>query len=254
MNEHLKALVIGGSGSLGSEVCRILSKHNFDVVFTYHHGKEKAERLVKTLSDQENFIEALYLDLNDITNVREVVHASHKKLGGIDSLIITSGIATGHFSDGTPVVPEFFEITPEMYANMMSVNVRGIFFTVQEVARIMTASKKIGRIVIVGSIDGIKLLPSPVDYACCKAALWGMTQALTKELGQYDILVNMVAPGILEGGIAELLSEDLLNEYLKHCSLKRVGKFSEIANMAVFLAGSKNTYLTGHAIVLDGGL
>ncbi|MCP4367920.1 MAG: SDR family oxidoreductase, partial [Deltaproteobacteria bacterium] len=195
----------------------------------------------------------LYLDLHDMTNVREVVQTSHKKLGGIDSLIITSGIATGHFSDGMPIVPNFFDITPEMYDNMMSVNVRGIFFTLQEVAKIMTASKT-GRIVIVGSIDGIKLLPSPVDYACCKAALWGMSQSLAKELGKYNILVNMVAPGILEGGIAELLSAELMQEYVKHCSLKRVGTFSEIANMIVFLAGPKNTYLTGHAIVLDGGL
>ncbi|MCP4367693.1 MAG: SDR family oxidoreductase [Deltaproteobacteria bacterium] len=253
MDDHLKALVLGGSGSLGAEVCRVLAKHNVDIVFTYHHGKENADRLVKALSSQGIFIESLSLDLHDMTNVREVVQASHEKLGGIDSLIIASGIATGHFSDGMPVVPDFFDITPEMYDDMMSVNVRGIFFTLQEVARIMTVSQK-GRIVIVGSIDGIKLLPSPVDYACCKAALWGMCQSLAKELGKYNILVNMVAPGILEGGIAELLSAELMQEYLKHCSLKRVGTFSEIANMIVFLAGPKNTYLTGHAIVLDGGL
>ncbi|MCP4400261.1 MAG: SDR family oxidoreductase, partial [bacterium] len=160
---------------------------------------------------------------------------------------------TGDISDGMQVVPKFFDITPEVYDKMMRVNVRGIFFTLQEAARIMSASQK-GRIVIVGSIDGIKLLPSPVDYACCKAALWGMTQGLAKELGQYNILVNMIAPGILEGGIAELLSEELMQEYLKHCSLKRVGTFSEIANMVAFLAGPKNTYLTGRAIVLDGGL
>ncbi|MCP4396752.1 MAG: SDR family NAD(P)-dependent oxidoreductase, partial [bacterium] len=128
MNEPLKALVIGGSGRLGVEVCRILATHNFDIVFTYHHGKEKAERLVATLSSKGNFTESLYLDLNNITDIQDVVRASQKKLGGIDSLIIASGIATGDISDGMQVVPKFFDITPEVYDKMMRVNVRGIFF------------------------------------------------------------------------------------------------------------------------------
>ena len=81
-----------------------------------------------------------------------------------------------------------------------------------------------------------------------------MTQAMAKELGKHNILVNMVAPGILEGGIAGLLRDDLMDEYLKHCSLKRVGKFSEVADAVAFLAGPQNTYLTAQAVILDGGL
>ena len=78
--------------------------------------------------------------------------------------------------------------------------------------------------------------------------------ALSKELGDRNILVNMVAPGILEGGVAKLLSEELMAEYLKHCSLRRTGKFSEVANVIAFLAGPGNTYVTGQAVILDGGL
>ncbi len=100
----------------------------------------------------------------------------------------------------------------------------------------------------------MKPVPAPVDYACCKAALWGMTQALSKELGKYNILVNMVAPGVLEGGIAALLSDELMSEYVNHSALRRVGTFSEVAKMIAFLAGPRNTYLTGQAVILDGGL
>ena len=81
-----------------------------------------------------------------------------------------------------------------------------------------------------------------------------MTQALSKELGDSNILVNMVAPGILEGGVAKLLSDDLMAEYLKHSALRRTGKFSEVANVIAFLAGPWNTYVTGQAVILDGGL
>lgn len=111
-----------------------------------------------------------------------------------------------------------------------------------------------GKIIIIGSIDGVKIAHPPVDYACSKGALWGLTQALAKELGPHNILVNLVAPGVLEGGTAEYLTEEMMTEYLKHSSLKRVGKYSEIAGMVMFLAGERNTYITGQAVVLDGGL
>ncbi|MCP4689231.1 MAG: SDR family oxidoreductase, partial [Desulfobacterales bacterium] len=149
--------------------------------------------------------------------------------------------------------PKFLEITPEGYDRMSDVNVRGVLFVCQEAARIMAAAGG-GKIVIVGSIDGVKSVPGPVDYACCKGALRGMTWAMAKELGKYNILVNMVAPGILEGGVAEYLSEELMTEYVKHCALRRVGAFSEAARVVAFLAGEKNTYLTGEAVMLDGGL
>ena len=236
-----------------TSVCKTLSQKGFDIVFTYFKGKDRATRLEEEIGDQGRFARGLQLDLNCIENIQQVVEQANKTLNGIDSLVISSGIAAGNSTENDTTVPDYFDITPDIYNTMMQVNVRGVFFVIQEVARIMSISRK-GRIVIVGSIDGIKLLPSPVDYACCKAALWGITQSLAKELGKHNILVNMVAPGILEDGIAELLSDKLMQEYLKHCSLKRVGTFTEIASMIAFLAGEKNTYLTGQAVVLDGGL
>jgi len=225
--------------------------NGFDIAFTYHLRRAGADKLMEAIHRKGCEAQAFHLDLNDIEQVRGVVERANEKMGAIDSLIIASGIATGLKQEDR--VPKYFEITPQEYDKMMIVNVRGVFFACQEAARIM-ASGSGGRIVIIGSIDGIKPVPSPGDYACCKGALWGMTQALSKELGKHGILVNMVAPGILEGGIADLLSEDLMKEYLKHCSLKRVGTFSEIAKMIAFLAGHKNTYLTGQAVILDGGL
>jgi NAD(P)-dependent dehydrogenase (short-subunit alcohol dehydrogenase family) len=110
-----------------------------------------------------------------------------------------------------------------------------------------------GQIVVVGSMDGVKTVPAPVHYAAGKGALRAMVQALAKELGEKRILVNMVAPGILEGGLARLLSDELLQEYLKHSSLRRTGTAREIAELVAWLA-LENTYVTGQSIVLDGGL
>ena len=248
-----RALIIGGSGSLGSVICRVLAESGFSVAFTYYQGEEKARRLLDALQGAGHKASALKTDLADPENARAVVHEAHQKMGGLDALIIASGIASAYAPQGHFELPKLQEITPTIFDKVFSVNVRGVFFACQEAARLMSGNSG-GKMVMIGSIDGVKIAHPPVDYACSKAALWGLVQALSKELGPHNILVNLVAPGVLEGGIAQYLTPDMMNEYLKHASLKRVGKFFEIANVVAFLAGEKNTYITGQAIVLDGGL
>lgn len=246
-----KALVIGGCGGLGTEVCRTLGRKGFDIAFTYHSSQKKADSLVSEFNDRKIAASALHMDLGDLAEVKQTIRHAQRALGSLDALVISSGLATGRTA--AERVPKYLTVTVRDFDRLMNINVRGVFFACQEAARIMTSAGA-GRIVIVGSIDGVKPVPAPVDYACSKGALWGMTQALSKELGDSNILVNMVAPGILEGGVATLLSEDLRGEYLKHCSLRRTGKFSEVASVIAFLAGPWNTYVSGQAVILDGGL
>lgn len=231
----------------------MLVQKGFDLAFTYHLGHEKAATLSEELHEQGCAAHAFQLDLTDIGQVKKVVRKANEALGRLDSLIITSGLATVRSVDGQPILPKYDEITPDDFDQMLKVNVHGVFFACREAALIMSEQGG-GRIVITGSIDGVKIAHPPADYVCCKSALLGITQALAKELGKENILVNMIAPGILEDGIGNHISETLKDEYIKHCSLKRFGKFSEIANVAAFLAGSKNTYITGQAVILDGGL
>jgi 3-oxoacyl-[acyl-carrier protein] reductase len=142
-------------------------------------------------------------------------------------------------------------ISEQGWDEMMDVTAKSTFAACQAAARAMGPQG--GQIVVVGSMDGVKSVPAPIHYAAGKGALRAMVQALAKELGPKRILVNMVAPGILEGGLARLLSDDLLQEYLKHSSLKRTGTAHEIAEMVAWLA-LENSYVTGQAILLDGGL
>ncbi|PYU88268.1 MAG: hypothetical protein DMG08_26125, partial [Acidobacteria bacterium] len=100
---------------------------------------------------------------------------------------------------------------------------------------------------------GVKPVPAPVHYAASKGALGAMTRAMAKELGEHKIRVNMVAPGIMEDGISKTLVDSLMQEYVKHCGLKRVGKLSEIASIVAWFA-QHNTYVTGQIILADGGL
>jgi NAD(P)-dependent dehydrogenase (short-subunit alcohol dehydrogenase family) len=131
---------------------------------------------------------------------------------------------------------------------MMDVNAKSTFFAVRRAAPLMRDG---GNVVVIGSIDGVKMVPAPVHYAAAKGALQGMVGAMAKEFGERRIRVNMVAPGILDGGLSRDIPPNLLAEYIKHCGLKRLGTMGEIAAMVAWLA-LRNTYVTGQTILIDG--
>ena len=79
------------------------------------------------------------------------------------------------------------------------------------------------------------------------------TEALAKELGHHNVCINLVALGILQGGLSENLGQELKDAYLTHCCLKRLGTMQEVAELVAFLV-LENTYVTGQTLILDGGL
>jgi NAD(P)-dependent dehydrogenase (short-subunit alcohol dehydrogenase family) len=248
MDTPARTIVIGGSGYVGAAICRQLVRDGHAVVFTYCRNAAPARALAEELG-----VSALALDLAAEETIAPVLQKACEALGGLDALVIASGLATAHERAGQPLVPAWHEVAPDAFRRMLAVNVTGPFLACQWAAGRMAPQRR-GRMVIIGSIDGVKPVPSPVDYACCKAALVGLVQSLAKDLGRHQILINLIAPGILDGGIAALLSPELHAEYVKHCTLKRVGTPAEIAAWAAFLIGTRNTYVTGQTVILDGGL
>jgi NAD(P)-dependent dehydrogenase (short-subunit alcohol dehydrogenase family) len=234
-----RCLVLGGSGYVGAEVCRLLGERGAQVALTYWRNEVQFPGAL-----------ALRVDLRNFAAAGRAVEQAAEHWGGLDALVQCAGTA------GDPTLyqgkdkDKFQKITEQGWDEMMDLTAKSSFAACQAAARRMPDG---GQIVIVGSMDGVKSVPAPVHYAASKGALRAMVQALAKELGSKRILVNMVAPGILEGGLAKLLSDDLLQEYLKHCSLKRTGSAREIAELVVWLA-LENSYVTGQSIVLDGGL
>jgi NAD(P)-dependent dehydrogenase (short-subunit alcohol dehydrogenase family) len=102
-------------------------------------------------------------------------------------------------------------------------------------------------------MEGVKMVPAPVPYAATGGALTAMARAFAKELGPRGVRVNVVAPGVLDGGLSAALPADLRAQYLKHTGLRRVGRREEAASIIAWLA-IENTYVTGQTLVIDGGL
>jgi 3-oxoacyl-[acyl-carrier protein] reductase len=248
VNEPVKCLVLGGSGALGRVVCATLAEQGARVAFTYHAGEAVARDLLPKLPGGH----AARLDLLSVGEIDRAIDDASAALGGLDAFVQCAAVAHTVKSTGPKVHHLMGDVDEPGWDRMMDVNVKSTFFAARKAAEVLKRGKG-GNIVLVGSIDGVKSVPSPVHYAAAKGALGGMTQSMAKELGEHKIRVNMIAPGILEAGLSRILPDELLKEYLKHCGFKRLGKLSEIAAVIAWFA-QRNTYVTGQTILADGGL
>lgn len=243
-----RCLVFGGSGALGRVVCRALADEGSRVAFTYHTGEAGARELAPHLKDGL----ALPLDVSSVRDIERTVDEVACAFGAIDAFVQCAGVAVTMECGGTKSHHRIPEVDEGGWDRIMDVNAKSTFFAVRRVLEPMKRAGG-GNIVFIGSVDGVKPAPSPVHYAASKGALAGMTQAMAKELGEDRIRVNMVAPGLMDGGLSRALPDNLRAEYLKHCGLKRVARVPEIAAVVAWLA-LHNTYVTGRTLLVDGAL
>lgn len=247
----LRCIVLGGSGTVGGSVVQALASRGAQVGLTYCHSKAKAKGLSEELGRRETgastSLPVQRLDLSELETVEARVEELAQTLGGLDSLVVAAGQTSSHL----PADFDAFEsVDLAGFSQLLNVNVAGAFAACRAAARQMN---KGGNIVLLGSVDSVKPVPGPVPHTASKAALTGMTQTLAKVLGSQDIRINVVAPGILSKGASRTLPESMKQDYLAHCGLRRFGTPEEIANVVSWLC-LENTYLTGQALLLDGGL
>ena len=234
-------IVFGGSGAVGREVCRALLARGARVGFT-------------VLNSQANGIDGVRktLDVTDVGAIDRTLDEFQREMGRIDAFVNCAAVGTTVPHDGGTVHHMMDDVDERAWDAMIDVNAKSSFFAVRRLGRLMRGNGG-GNIVLLGSIDGVKPAPSPVHYAASKAALSGMVMAMAKELGPYNIRINTVAPGVLDGGLSRVLPDDLRREYLKHCGLKRLGRLEEVANLVAWLA-MENTLITAQTIIVDGAL
>jgi NAD(P)-dependent dehydrogenase (short-subunit alcohol dehydrogenase family) len=238
------ALVTGGTRGLGRAICKVFAREGAKVAFNYLRSDEEARTLQEELAAAGAQALAYKVSVLDKQGLWEMVRDVEKKAGTIDILVNNAGTSQ--------VVPLAL-MEEEDWDRVMDVNVKGTFLASQAVLRGMVKLER-GRIVNIGSLAGVKMLPAPVHYCAAKAAVKGFTEGLAKEVARYGITVNCLAPGVLDEGISHNIPPNRMAEYLKHCALGRAGRLEEAAEVVAFLASDRNSYMNGATIVLDGGV
>lgn len=238
-----KIIVFGGSGYIGTEVCKTLVAEEAEVLFTYCSNSAQA----KALESFSPRLKGYFLDLSQPSSITSFFQEIPWK--EVDGFVQCTGSSDEIVLSTEQRMESFEKLSLEQWDNLMA-PLRGTFLTCQHVS---SRLKKKGNLLFIGAMVSVKSVPAPLHYAVGKGGLKAMATALAKELGTQEICVNLIAPGILAGGAGSKLSEVLKQDYIKHCSLGRLGTAQEIADMAVWFL-LENTYVTGQAILLDGGL
>jgi len=229
-----KALVTGASRGIGEAIARALSADGFKVYVNYSDSREKALRLADEIGGV-----AVRADVSDLTQVRSM----YDEIGEINVLVCNAGISEyGLFS----------EISPEKWRRIFAVNVDGAYNCVKCALPYMI-NRKSGSIITVSSVWGIHGASCEAAYSSSKAALIGLTKSLAKELGPSGIRVNCIAPGVIETDMMSGFSAEDKERLIDRTPLCRLGKPSDVASLAAFLASDMSEFITGQVFGVDGG-
>jgi NAD(P)-dependent dehydrogenase (short-subunit alcohol dehydrogenase family) len=235
-----RVLVTGGTGHVGAEICRACRRYGAEVLFTYHRSEDAAQKLQAEIPGSR----AVSIDLRDVNDIREKIDRLVEETGAIDVLVNNAAISQ---IMPLPLVEE------EDVDLIMDINIKGTLFVTKQVLKGMIRNKH-GAIVNIGSIAGTRMLDVPITYAMTKAAITGFTFALAAEMKRFDIRVNAVVPGLLDGGVGKGVPEPLRKDFISHCALGRAGTAQEIAEAVCFLASDRASYINGQNIGVDGGI
>lgn len=190
-------------------------------------------------------IQPIYFDTTDEAQIKTAIMEIRKTKKSIDALINVAGLV----EDST----SFTMTAMEKMRNVFEVNFFGMTLLTQYVSRLMIRQNK-GSIVNISSIAGIDGTPAQYEYASSKAAVIGGVRQLARELAQYNIRVNAVAPGIVDTEMGGHIKQELKDAILTNVMMRRVAKPEEISNVCMFLASDLSSYMTGQIVRVDGGM
>lgn len=236
------ALVTGSSRGLGLAIAQGLATSGARVIL---HGRN-AEVLRARAAELPNCAGTLAFDVTDAAGVEAAFGRIGSDFGGLDIVVNNAGVI--------PRKP-LLETTDADWQAVIDANLTAYFRIAREAARLMVSRKR-GRIVMVSSIMGLVARPTIPGYVTAKAGLHGMVRALAVELAPHGITVNALAPGFFPTDATDVLHKDAaFNAWISgRAPLARWGDPPELAGPAVFLASDAASYVTGHVLVVDGGL
>ena len=244
------ALVIGGSGGVGTAICREVVANNIPVLLNYNINRNRAEQLVSELGGSQSCVSCERVTLQDLATLRSAVDRGLAQHGRLHSVFI----ATGYDIPQSPIS----EVTPELWQRVMRSDAEGAFNAIHATLPHLREGGG-GSYVHVSSAGLLKYPPLDILSVAPKAAVEELIKGVAKEEGKHNIRANSIAIGVIETGIFLRLKEqgvfdEAWIEGVKSAlPLNRFGQPEEVAKMAVFLASNNAAYTTGQLIPVDGG-
>lgn len=241
------ALVTGASQGLGAAIAIALARDGFDVAVSSTRPGSLAET-VRSVESAGGRAFGVALDLSDVSGVERAMNEAIAALGPLDVLVNNAGIT---------IRKHALEVTPEEWDPILAVNLKGAFFLSQQMGRHLVADRRPGCIVNIASTHGLIAYAQRSVYGIAKAGLIQMTRMLAVEWAEHGIRVNAIAPGTVNTPSREAhFSADprAREAIVSRVPLGRFARMEEVAAAVCYLVSPGADYVTGHTLVLDGGL
>ncbi|GAB4070974.1 SDR family oxidoreductase [Ancylobacter sonchi] len=241
------ALVTGGGSGIGLEAARIMARSGAKVAINYLPSDARGELALAEFKAAGLDVIGAPGDVGNADDALRMVLKAVEDLGHLDLLINNAGTP----GRNTPVpIADLDQITEDLWANLLNVNLMGVFRCAKAAAPALKASK--GAIVNTASIAGFGAIASTPAYSASKAAVINLTKNLAHALAP-DVRVNAVAPGVVDSSWSIEWSEERQNAVLASTPLKRVCSTADVAELIIFL-GFAGSMITGQTVAIDGGI
>lgn len=238
------AVVTGGSRGIGRAIALELGKHGASVVVNYQKNADAASAVVTAVLEAGGKAIAVQADVSQEHDANALIKAAIDTYGKIDILVNNAGVTRDNV---------IMLMGADDFDTVMSTNLRSAWLCSKAAVRAMMR-KRYGRVVNITSISGIMGNGGQTNYSASKAGLIGLTKALAREVASRSITVNAVAPGFVATDLTAEIPPELLQKLNDNIPLGRWGTVEDVANAALFLASEQASYITGHVLVVDGGL
>lgn len=241
MEKNNVAIVTGGSKGIGRAISETLLSLGYTVVIIDINDEKAATFLQE---NKDSALHYIHCDVSDPAAIEMACTEAAKDYGTISVLVNNAGIQTH--------VP-FVEMTPELWAQTMDINLNSAFYFCKAVVPGMI-QQKWGRIINIASMSARRGSNRHVHYCASKAGLVGLTRALSIEIAQFGVTVNAVCPGIVDTDIVQQTLLQKRETWLKEMHVKRLGTPEDIANAVAFLVSEKSDWVSGQALDINGGI
>ncbi len=238
------ALVTGGSRGIGRAIAERLAADGHQVAVNYTANKDAADATVEAITAAGGTAVALQGDVGDPESVAALFESITEQLGPVEILVNNAGITRDDL---------ILRMGVEAWDDVIETNLRSVYLATKIALRPMLRARW-GRVISISSVSGIAGNPGQANYAASKAGIIGFTKSVAREVGSRGITVNAVAPGFIETDMTDALGEEITAAAADRIALGRLGQPEEVAAAVGYLSSDEAAYVTGHTLVVDGGI
>ncbi len=237
MNKEV-VIVTGAAKGIGKAIATRLVSDGY-IVIAVDVDKNAGETVANELGENCHYFSC---DISNSSDVNQLFSSVVSEHGGVYGLVNNAGIIRDNV---------IWKMTEDDFDKVIDINLKGTWLMCQQAAIIMREQKK-GRIVNIASRAWLGN-PGQSNYSASKAGVVGLTRVLALELGRSGVLVNAVAPGLIDTPLTQKLPEDVQQKLTEAQPTKSMGKPEDVANAVAFLCNENTNFITGQTIYVDGG-